>query len=105
MKNTISLNKYLLIGVIVGVMALGAYGGWYFTNNHYQTAEDKRLADEERHNRDNVLCSTEVMRGNAERLRAIIIFSSVARNKRLAKYINYNVPDDTETVWMGFKEQ
>ncbi len=63
MKNIVSINKYLLAGIIVITMAISVYGGWYFTNNHYQAAESKRLADEERHNRDNVLCSAEVLRG------------------------------------------
>ena len=103
MKNTISRNKYLLIGVIVDVMALGTYGDWYFTNNYYQTAEDKQLADEEQHNRDNVLCSTEVLRGKRGEVKgAYYIFERSKKQETCEKYINHNVPDDTETVWMGF---
>ena len=61
------------------VMALGTYGDWYFTNNYYQTAEDKQLADEEQHNRDNVLCSTEVMRGKRGEVILTITYPMIPR--------------------------
>jgi hypothetical protein len=103
MKNSISINKYLLAGTIIAVMAISAYGGWYFTNSHYQTGEDKRLADKKQHNRDNVLCSTEVMRGKRGEVKSeYYIFERSAKQETCEKFVNYNVPEDTETVWMGF---
>lgn len=103
MKNNISINKYLLAGAIAVTIAISVYGGWYFTNNYYQEAESRRLADEEQHNRDNVLCRAEVMRGKRGEVKSkYYIFERSEKQETCEKFINYNVPDDTETVWMGF---
>ena len=37
--NTIMLNDYLLAGITIAVIAVGAFGGYYFTNKYFQDRE------------------------------------------------------------------
>lgn len=103
MKNIISINKYIVIGLVIVGLAAGSYAGFYFTDQHYQGVESKRLADEEKHNRENVLCRAEVMRGKRGEVKSeYYIFEQSEEQENCERLIDYNVPDDTEAVWMGF---
>lgn len=35
MKNAITINKYLLVGLIIAALAGGSYAGFYFTSEYY----------------------------------------------------------------------
>ncbi len=103
MKNIISINKYLLAVLIIAALVAGSYGGYYYTSQHYQSVESQRLADEEKHNRENVLCRAEVMHGKRGEVKSeYYIFEQSDKRETCEELIDYNVPDDTETVWMGF---
>lgn len=103
MKNIISINKYILIGLIIAGLIVGSYAGFYYTSQHYQDAESRRLADEEKHNRENVFCRAEVMRGERGEVKSkYYILEQSEKQEDCEKLVDYNVPDDTETVWLGF---
>lgn len=103
MKNVISINKYILISFVIAGLAAGSYAGFYFTKQHYQGVENKRLADEEKHNRDNVLCRAEVMRGERGEVKSqYYILEQSEKQEDCQKLVDYNVPNDTETLWLGF---
>ena len=63
MKNNISINKFLLIGLIAAALAGGSYAGFYYTSQHYEAKESARLAQEEETDSKNLICEARVQRG------------------------------------------
>lgn len=56
MKNSISISKFLLVGLIVAALAGGGYVGFYYTSQHYEAKESAKLAQEEETDRKNLIC-------------------------------------------------
>lgn len=44
MKNTVSINKYVLVAFIITALAGGAYGGYYYTSQYYKDKEGRKQA-------------------------------------------------------------
>ena len=103
MKNNISINKFLLIGLIAAALAGGSYAGFYYTSQHYEAKESARLAQEEETDRKNLICEARVQRGGGEIKSEYFIFERSAKQSDCNKFIDYkNIPDDTEGAWLGF---
>lgn len=103
MKNNISINKFLLIGLIAAALAGGSYAGFYYTSQHYKAKESARLAQEEETDRKNLICEARVQRGGGEIKSEYFIFERSAKQSDCNKFIDYkNIPDDTEGAWLGF---
>ena len=103
MKNNISINKFLLIGLIAAALAGGSYAGSYYTSQHYETKESARLAQEEETDRKNLICEARVQRGKTGDVKSdYFIFERSAKQEYCEKFIEYkNIPDDTESFWLG----
>ncbi len=104
MKNNISINKFLLIGLITAALAGGSYAGFYYTSQHYEAKESARLAQEEKTDRKNLICEARVQRGKTGDVKSDYFISERSKKEDdCKKFIDYkNIPDDTEGVWMGF---
>ncbi len=63
MKNIISINKYLLMGLIVAALAGGSYAGFYYTSEHYKEKEASELHKEAETDEKNLICEARVQRG------------------------------------------
>ncbi len=104
MKNAVSINKHLLVCVIVASLAVGSYAGFYYTNQHYQNKEAKELSQEADTDQKNLICEARVQRGKTGEVKSdYFIFERSAKQDDCEKFIEYkNIPDDTESYWMGF---
>ena len=104
MKNSISINKFLLIGLITAALAGGSYAGFYYTSQHYEAKESARLAQEEETDRKNLICEARVQRGKTGDVKSdYFIFERSAKQEDCEKFMEYkNIPDDTESFWLGF---
>ena len=104
MKNNISINKFLLVGLIAAALAGGSYAGFYYTSQHYEVKESARLAQEEETDRKNLICEARVQRGKTGDVKSdYFIFERSAKQEYCEKFIEYkNIPDDTESFWLGF---
>jgi len=104
MKNTISINKYLLVGFIVAALAGGSYAGFYYTTQHYRETEAHELRKEAETDEKNLICEARVQRGKTGDIKSdYFIFERSAKQVDCEKFIEYkNIPDDTESFWMGF---
>lgn len=103
MKNIISINKYLMVGLIIAALVGGSYMGYHYTKEHYEAQEEARLTKEEEVDRKNLICEARLQRGGGEIKSEYFIFERSAERKDCEKFIEYkNIPDDTEGVWMGF---
>ena len=103
MKSSISINKYVLVGLIAAALAGGSYAGFYYTSQHYEAKESARLAQEEETDRKNLICEARVQHGGGEIKSEYFIFERSAKQSDCNKFIDYkNIPDDTEGAWLGF---
>lgn len=104
MKNSISINKFLLVCLIAAALAGGSYAGFYYTSQHYEAKESARLAQEEETDRKNLICEARVQRGKTGDVKSdYFIFERSAKQEDCEKFIEYkNIPDDTESFWLGF---
>lgn len=103
MKNMISINKYLMVGLIIAALAGGCYAGFHYTKEHYEAKEEARLTKEEEVDRKNLICEARLQRGGGEIKSEYFIFERSAEQEDCERFIEYkNIPDDTEGVWMGF---
>lgn len=104
MKNVISINKYLLIGLIAAALAGGSYAGFYYTSEHYKEKEASKLREEAETDERNLICEARVQRGKTGDIKSdYFIFERSAKEEDCKRFIDYkNIPDDTEGAWMGF---
>ena len=104
MKNNISINKDLLVGLIAAAVAGGVYAGFYDTNQHYQNKEARALREEAEIYEKNLICEARVQRGKTGEIKSdYFIFERSEKEDDCKRFIEYkNVPNDTETFWMGF---
>ena len=104
MKNSISINKFLLVGLVATALAGGSYAGFYYTSQHYEAKESARLAQEEETDRKNLICEARVQRGKTGDVKSdYFIFERSAKQEDCGKFMEYkNIPDDTESFWLGF---
>ena len=103
MKNNISINKFLLVGLIAAALAGGSYAGFYYTSQHYEAKESAKLTQEEETDRNNLICEARVQRGKTGDIKSdYFIFERSAKQEYCEKFIEYkNIPDDTESFWLG----
>ena len=104
MKNIISINKYLLVGLIVVALAGGSYAGFYYTSENYKEKEASELRKEAETDEKNLICEARVQRGKTGDIKSdYFIFERSAKQEDCEKFIEYkNVPDNTESFWLGF---
>ena len=104
MKNIISINKYLLMGLIVAALAGGSYAGFYYTSEHYKEKEASELHKEAETDEKNLICEARVQRGKTGDVKSdYFIFERSEKQEDCEKFIKYkNIPDDTESFWLGF---
>lgn len=104
MKNVISINKYLLIGLIVTALAGGSYAGFYYTSQYYKEKETSELSREAETDKDNLICEARLQRGRTGDIKTdYFIFERSAKQEDCERFIEYkNVPDNTESFWLGF---
>jgi uncharacterized protein HemX len=104
MKNVISINKYLLAALIIAALVAGGYAGFYYTSQHYQNKEANDLSQEAETDQKNLICEARVQRGKTGDIKSdYFIFERSAERDDCERFIEYkNIPDDTESFWMGF---
>lgn len=104
MKNTLSINKYLLASLIIAAVIAGGYAGFYYTNQHYQNKEATELSQEAETDQKNLICEARVQRGKTGDIKSdYFIFERSAEQDDCEKYIEYkNIPSNTESYWLGF---
>ncbi len=99
-SKNIGVNKYLLAGIIVGVLGIGSFGGYYYTKQYY---EEKAISDTAK-DKENLICEARIQKGNTGDVKSdYFIFEQSAKREDCERFIDYkNIPDDTETFWLGF---
>lgn len=99
-KYSISVNKYVMFAVVLIALIGGAYGGFYFTKQYYVNKESSEQAKSQ----ENLICEARVQKGKTGDVKSeLFIFEQSAKEEDCQKYIEYkNIPDDTETFWLGF---
>lgn len=99
-RHSISVNKYVMFAVVLIVLLGGAYGGFYFTKQHYVDKESSEQAK----NQENLICEARIQKGKTGDVKSeYFIFEQSVKQGDCEKYIDYkNLPDDTESVWLGF---
>lgn len=104
MKSIVSINKYLLTCLVIAALAAGGYVGFYYTDQHYQNKEAKELSREAETDQKNLICETRVQRGKTGDIKSeYFIFERSVKEEDCKRFIDYkNIPDDTESAWMGF---
>ncbi|AKM80214.1 TPA: hypothetical protein DDX46_02660 [Candidatus Saccharibacteria bacterium] len=104
MKNVISINKYLLVGLITAALAGGSYAGFYYTSEHYKEKEASDLRKEAETDEKSLICEARVQRGKTADIKSdYFIFERSAKEEDCKKFIDYkNMPDNTEGAWLGF---
>ena len=104
MKNTISINKYLLAVLMIAPLIGGAYGGFYYTSQHYKNKEASDLRKEAETDEKNLICEARVQRGKTGDVKSdYFIFERSAKQEDCEKFIEYkNISDDTESYRLGF---
>lgn len=104
MKNAISVNKYLLIGLIIVAIVGGYYSGYHYASQQYEDKEQSTLAQDEEIDKKNLICEARVQRGKTGDIKSqYFIFERSEKREDCKQFIEYkNIPDDTESVWMGF---
>jgi hypothetical protein len=104
MKNAITINKYLLVGLIIAALAGGSYAGFYFTSEHYKEREASELRKKAETDEKNLICEARVQRGKTGDIKSdYFIFERSAKKDDCEKFIDYkNIPEDTESYWLGF---
>lgn len=104
MKNVISINKYILVGLIAAALACGSYAGFYYTSEHYKEKEASELRKEAETDEKNLICEARVQRGKTGDVKSdYFIFERSEKQEDCEKFIEYkNIPDDTESFWLGF---
>ena len=102
--STVTLNKLILVGLIAAALAGGAYMGHTYTKQHYEAKIDAELTKEQETDQKNLICEARVQRGKTGDVKSeYFIFERSAKEEDCKKYIDYkNIPDDTESFWMGF---
>lgn len=102
--DSISVNKHAFAVLLVMLLGVGAFGGYHFTNQHYQEKEARELREEAETDEQNLICEARVQRGKTGDVKSdYFIFERSAKREDCEKYIQYqNIPDDTETFWLGF---
>ena len=89
---------------MIVALAAGSYAGFYYTSQHYQNKETKELSQEAETDQKNLICEARVQRGKTGDVKSdYFIFERSAKQADCEKFIEYkNIPDDTESYWMGF---
>lgn len=89
----------MFVVVLVALIG-GAYGGYYFTNQHYVNKE----SNEQLKNQEDLICQSEIRKGKKGDVKSeYFIFENSAKQEDCERFIEYkNLPDDTESVWLGF---
>lgn len=100
MTNKITINKYLFAGLLVLLLTGGVFGGYYYTNEHYEQKETKQFIKEQ----ENLICGVRLQEGKIGDIKSdYFIFEQSAKKEDCMKFIDYkNLPDDTESFWLGF---
>ncbi len=100
MTNKITINKYLFAGLLVLLLAGGAFGGYFYTNQHYEQKELKQTTKDQ----ENLICEVRLQKGKTGDVKSdYFIFEQSAKEEDCQKFIDYkNLPDDTESFWLGF---
>lgn len=104
MKNTISINKYILVGLITAALAGGSYAGFYYTSEHYKEKEASELRKEAETDEKNLICEARIQRGKTGDIKSdYFIIERSAKEEDCKRFIEYkNMPDDTEGFRLGF---
>ena len=86
--------------VVLAALISGACGGYYFTKQHYVNKESSEQAKSQ----ENLICEARIQKGKTGDVESeLFIFEQSAKEEDCQKYIEYkNIPDDTETFWLGF---
>ncbi len=100
MTDKVQLNKLFLVILLVVCVGGGAFAGYYYTRKHY---EAKSLQESSK-NQEGLICQAEIRKGHKGDVKSeYFIFEQGAKQEDCERYIDYkNLPDDTESVWLGF---
>ena len=92
------------MGLIVAALAGGSYAGFYYTSEHYKEKEASELHKEAETDEKNLICEARVQRGKTGDVKSdYFIFERSENQEDCEKFIEYkNIPDDTESFWLGF---
>ena len=99
-SKSMSINKYLLVGIIVGMVGIGSFGGYHYTKQYY---EKKAISDTAK-GQENLICEARIQKGKTGDVKSdYFIFEQSANKEDCERFIEYkNIPDNTETFWLGF---
>ncbi len=99
-SNQIHINKYFLLGLIVALLGIGSFGGYHYTRQYY---ENKTVAESTKE-QQNLICQARIQKGKTGDVKSeYFIFEQSAKREDCERFIDYkNIPDDTETFWLGF---
>lgn len=99
-KNVTSINKYILAGLIVMALIVGTYTGYHYTKKHYEA----KSLNEFSKSQEDLICQSEIRKGKKGDVKSeYFIFENSAKQEDCERFIEYkNLPDDTESVWLGF---
>lgn len=95
-----TINKYLLVGMIILAVIGGAYAGYYYTKRHYENKSSQEYTK----NQEGLVCQAEIRKGRKGDIKSeYFIFENSDKQEDCERFIDYkNLPEDTESVWLGF---
>lgn len=99
-RNETTINKYLLVGLIIVALFGGVYAGFHYTKKHYENKSSQEYTK----NQEDLICQAEIRKGRKGDVKSeYFIFENSAVQEDCERFIEYkNLPDDTESVWLGF---
>lgn len=100
MTDKLSLNKLVFAGLLVACIAGGVFAGYYYTKKHYEA----KSLNEFSKSQEDLVCQSEIRKGKKGDVKSeYFIFENSAKQDDCERFIEYkNLPDDTESVWLGF---
>jgi hypothetical protein len=100
MTDKVNLNKLVLMLLLTVCVASGAFAGYYYTRKHYETKSLQEFSK----NQEGLICQAEIRKGHKGDVKSeFFIYEQGAKQEDCEKYIDYkNLPDDTESIWLGF---
>lgn len=86
--------------IVVLFLVGGGFLGYFYTDQHYEQKELNQTTKDQ----ENLICEVRLQKGKMGDVKSdYFVFEQSAKEEDCQKFIDYkNLPDDTESFWLGF---